>query len=198
MILRAPKPADVEQIYEYFMSAQVSEKDLNRGSPKRGFYEYHLSYDDIATRVRTPFSLVMEESKGKLVGYVLAYDLSHLPKLNSTAHHDPVHDNLRVFDKNVVYIDQFFLHPDYPLTLAGRLTDAWEHTIRGEKVPGVICAIPEEPWVNKSSTRLVLARGFSRKGAVKTEKVNLRLFAKPYLPLDTPFEGFGDKLIRSN
>ncbi|MDO8741326.1 MAG: hypothetical protein Q7J54_07195 [Candidatus Woesearchaeota archaeon] len=196
MIIRMPKAADAEQIYEHFIRAQVSKQNLDRSAPKRGFYEYHLSYDDIAARARMPFSLVMEKSEGRLVGYVLAYSLSYIPEFESKE--DSIHNSLKAFDKNAVYIDQLFLHPDYPLTLAARLSDAWEHMIRGEKVPGVICAIPEEPWLNQSSTRLVLARGFSRKTKVESEGVTLRLFAKPYLPLNNSFEGFGDDLILDN
>lgn len=198
MIIRMPRAADAEQIYEHFIRAQVSKQNLDRSTPKRGFYEYSLNYDDIAARASAPFSLVMEKSEGGLVGYVLAYNLSSIPEFKSTTNHDPVHDSLKAFDKNVVYADQLFLHPAYPLTLAARLSDAWEYMIRGEKVPGVICAIPEEPWLNQSSTRLVLARGFSKKAKVKSEGIILRLFAKPYLPLDDPFEGFGDDLIISD
>lgn len=189
MIITSPTSSHIEQIYELFMNAQVSRQNP---TPKNGFFEYDLSFDDVLERASSQFSLVLCNNQGKVMGYILAQDLDAIRRMRTS---DPVYTRINFFDGRVVYVDQLFCNN---LTLTGRLTDAWEHMIRGEKAPGIITAIPEKPWQNQSSTRLAIERGFSRTGIlVSTDKVDLRLFAKPYLPIDDPFEGFGDNLIIS-
>jgi len=158
--------------------------------PKRGFYEYPLSFKDMAQRAGSPLSFVMEES-GRIRGYVLAYTVQQLSK------EDPIHQYVAMLDQSVVYLDQVFLHAQLPLPIAGRLFDVLDSLLQNEKVPGVVAAIPEHPWKNQSSVRMAYARGFSPRELITTEKVGLRLFTKPYLRLDNPFEGFGDSALVS-
>lgn len=191
MIIKHTKQSDSEQIFELFKQNAVYQSDLGEKVPKRGFFEYHLGYDDIEARVNMSFSIKWVD-KTRIIGYILAYSLKDLDKIG---HQDPVHNHLLNLDKDVVYIDQLCINPNYPITLGARLGDSFEYMLRMEKVPGVVTAVPESPWKNHSSTRLVLMKGFSRKGLVKTQNVSLRLFVKPYLKLDTPFEGLGDGLI---
>lgn len=198
MIIRAPKLGDSEQVYEHFRNSQIRKEDIVNRIPKRGFYEYDLKFDDISARVNTQFSLIMLDSMDRLMGYILGYKISFIPELELGTANDPVHRNILGFNKNVVYADQLYLNPIYPIHAAGRLMDAWEYMIRGENVPGVVSVIPENPWLNQSSRRLALARGFSSRGLIKTDKVTLRIFAKPYIVLDASIEGFGDSLINSN
>ena len=193
MLIRNIKPSDSEQVYENFISESIVKQDLSKKKPIRGFYEYPLSYDDISRRTDSPFSILIEQSGG-LIGYILAYDINYIQSL-SAYHQDSVHEKINIFDRDVVYLDQLFINPNYSITLAARLVDTWENLIQKHKVPGVITAIPSYPWKNKSSTRIALARGYSRKNMVYGDKVILQLFAKPYLPLEFQFEGSGDNLI---
>jgi len=189
MRVRSARPHDAEQIYSLFRSVSIGEKDLVR-RPKRGFYDYPLGFSDIAERADSPFSVVLE-NKGQIVAYILAYDLKHLPR----GYDDPVHAAFRGVDESVVYADQLYVHPRYPIGIAGRLTDSWDALVRAEKVPGVVTAVPVQPWKNQSSFRFLLARGYSPQGGVHSGNIVLRVFAKPFWPLDTPFDGFGDSLL---
>ncbi len=195
MIIRASRSRDSDQIFELFRKSSISRNGSRR--TKRGFFEYPLRYEDIADRVNMPFSIVWENSRGRIVGYVLAYQIKDVPALID-GYRDPVHETLARFDPDVVYVDQLCINPHYPVTLASRLEDTFEYRTRMERVPGVVGAIPESPWKNQSSTRLALARGFSRAGTVRTGECTLRLFAKPYLPVGAYFEGLGDRLLASH
>ena len=53
---------------------------------------------------------------------------------------------------------------------------------------GSVCAIPAQPWDNVASRRLALARGYSKVGQVKEEKVVLDIFAKPNLEKNVVFD----------
>lgn len=199
MIIRHAQPGDNAQIYEIFRGNAVPQHNFKSGIPERGmpaggFYKYHLGYDDIAARVDSAFSLVLED-KGRISGYALAYDLNHALEIGQKGYHDPVHENLRMLNGKVVYLDQIYLDPKHPITLAARFADTLEYIARMEKIPGAVTAIPVSPWNNANSTRFALLRGFSRAGAVSTKECTLGLFIKPYLPLDTPFQNLGNHLM---
>ena len=191
MIIRHTTPSDSDQIYDMFQAAQVSARDPARDRIKNGFFEYRLRYGDIATRVDSPFSFVAQDN-GRIISYLLAYQLGKRAPVSN----DPVLDSVRHWDASVVYIDQLFLQPDAPLPLVARFADTAEYVWRMEKVPGVVTAIPVQPWRNVSSARLALARGFTRAGVVQDPKLTLAVYSKPYLPLDNPFEGMGDHLLQ--
>ena len=178
------QPADFEQIYELFLSAQIKKQDLSRTLiPKAGFYEYHLNEQDFRNRLRdNSFSLSLKNNHGKILAYLIAYSLNSCSTktILSESHVDPVLNRLKYANKDLVYSDQFFVSPSLPIFIAGRLADAWDYIIQGENIPGVVAAIPQKPWKNEASTRFVLCRGFSRKEFLKSQEIELGLFVKPY------------------
>lgn len=190
MNVRHTRQSDADQIFELFKLSSITKKDLSR-NPKRGFYEYHLSYDNLSARANNPFSLVWENNKGNIVGYVLAYNLRDL----DSKYHDSLHHKLMNFNDSVVYIDQATVHPNYSITLCSRLADTLDYILRMERIPGVVTAIPEDPWQNVSSVRIALVHGFARQGKFDTPETTLRLFTKPYLDVGMKFRNLGDHLL---
>lgn len=187
MLIRHTAPQDAPQIYEMFQAAQVSAQDPRA---KNGFFDYRLGFKDLAARVDTPFSLVVED-RGRILSYILAFSLRQIGSIS----HDPIHDAINQLDPSVVYLDQLSLQPGCPLPFVARFLDTVDYLFRSERVPGIVTAIPQQPWKNVSSTRLALARGFTRRGVVEEPNVTLGVYAKPYLKLDNPFEGMGDQLL---
>ncbi len=192
MLIRHTRPADSPQIYEAFQAAQISAQDPRNDVAKNGFFDYRLGYQDLAARVNTPFSFVLEQD-GRILSYILAYTLGQVNPQSA----DPVHHAIGRFDPGVVYLDQLFLESGCPLPLAARFLDTVDYVWRSERIPGVVTAIPEQPWKNVSSTRLALARGLTRRGIVERPTVTLGIYVKPYLPMDNPFEGMGDRLLQA-
>ena len=115
--------------------------------------------------------------------------------MGKSGYHNPVHESFRTLDGKVGYLDQLYIAPEYPITLAARFADAVEYNARMENVPGAVTAIPESPWSNALSTRLAYFRGFSRKGAVSTGNCTFGLFVKPYISPNISFQNLGDHLM---
>jgi hypothetical protein len=178
MRVRLIRQTDIDQIFECFKAAQVRESDIKRETPASGFYEYNLSYNDISERAQTPFSLVLENSRGEILSYMIGYPVSYIRENISSP--DPVHEKIRTLEDDVVYADQVYLRKGLPLQIAMRLFDKWDFITQGEKTPLVIGAVPVFPWRNAASERMMIYRGFSRKGFVEEEKTRLALFEKPY------------------
>ena len=173
MRIRNLTSADSERVYDAFRSVSV---DRNQQSiPKSGFFEYPLSLDDIRSRLQdNRFSLVLEEG-GNILSYMIAYQMR---EARSISHTDPVLSALEG-EGDLVYGDQLFLSPGTPIFYAGRLADFWTTLVANSNSPGVVCAIPQKPWKNLASTRMALARGFSRQGRVLDGDIELGLFSKP-------------------
>ncbi len=173
---------DAEEVFELFKSAQIGRENLGTGEPSKGFFEYHLSFQDIEDRLRDPrFSFSLRDNNGRILAYLLAYPLSSVNGSNALGQHvDPVIKIARQQNPDFVYVDQVFIAPQLPAFVAGRLFDMGDYTVQRERIPGAITAIPQSPWVNQASTRFAIARGFSREGTVKSGEVELSLFSKPY------------------
>ena len=178
------QPADFEQLYELFLSAQVKKQDLSQTqTPKAGFYEYNLTEQDFKDRLRdTSLSLSLKDNHGRILAYLISYTLSSYNKRTILPEHhaDSVLTRLKSADEGLVYVDQFLMIPSLPVFVAGRLADAWDYIIQGENIPGAVAAIPQKPWKNEASTRFILCRGFSRGDSLRSQEVELGLFVKPY------------------
>lgn len=189
MIIRRPKTSDNEQIFKCFTKAQITRAEAISGNPKTGFLDYPLSFPELSERVIDEFSLVLEE-KGRVIGYVIAYRIGDISLLNS-GKTDTIHQRIRKLPANIVYVDQLYLNPRLPVFVLGRSTDTWEHSLRSSNIPAVITAIPQNPWQNRSSTRFVLARGFSKESSVEADEIRFDLFAKRYLSPNKNYQHYG-------
>lgn len=178
MKIRAIKPSKSERIYDLFSSVSVNREDLKRKDvPNSGFYEYPLTHEDISRRLdEQSFSLALEH-RGDILAYIISYSLSFARALPQ----DPVLQKLQDSNPKNAYLDQLFLKPGLPAFVAGRICDAWDHIAQGEKIPGAVCAIPQKPWRNEASTRLVIYRGFRRDALVGEGNIELGVFSKPYM-----------------
>ncbi|MBW2990361.1 hypothetical protein KY348_01510 [Candidatus Woesearchaeota archaeon] len=179
MIIRPVNPNDQDQLFECFQEAQVKADDIVH-KPISGFYEYNLDYEALKQRAQTPFSLILENSKGKIISYMLAYPLKDLDKIKDF---DPVHEAIKNLDEKAVYLDQVYLKKGFPIYFAMRLFDKWDHLNQNEKISMIIGAVPFAPWRNHTSERMVAYRGLRRFGFAEDEKVRLALFEKPYYNL---------------
>jgi len=185
MHIHLVRPRDQAQLYEAFLAASITAEDVQAHHiPRSGFFEYPLSERDLEARAQTPFSVVAEDSRSRLLGYIIGYPIAHArQQLAQGVYHDPVHDTFEGLDDHTLYLDQLYLARAQPVTVAARMFDTWEHLLRGEKVPNVVTAIPQLPWKNESCTRFVLYRGFSRHGFAASSAVTLGLFGKPYVAI---------------
>ena len=188
MIIRNIKPTDIDKLYGKFIASNIRQAEIEdpQKIPRTGFYEYDLSFAAFKARALSPLSLIWEGSGGEVISYAVAYSLNHVRSLQPE-NQDPVHAEFRSADGAIAYFDQLFLQRGLPAFLAGRMWDAVEVLMRDEKVPGVVAAIPQKPWRNRSATRLAIHRGFSRKSSLDEEKLTLGIFTKPLVVQDIPF-----------
>ncbi len=177
---------DSERVFELFEKLQLRPEQVNsRDVPKTGFYDYQLSPEALFRRLEAgrDLSLVLEDNQGRILAYLLAYNLRKIDSaglLAEQGHEDFVLSKLRYANPRAVYIDQFAIAPGLPVFIAGRLLDVWINMMYGEKVDGAVCAIPESPWQNQSSRRIALVQGFERCGKVDEISLTLGLWAKPF------------------
>jgi hypothetical protein len=174
------RQTDAERVHHAFLQAAVA-----RGERKKsGFFEYPLTEEDIRRRLEdTRLSLSLEE-QGRLLGYAIAYPLSRISDIDRRK--DPVLQRLEGED-DVVYFDQLFINNSLPLYMVGRFVDSWTNLAFSQGVKGIVCAIPQKPWKNIASTRLVLSHGFNRQNSVSEGDIALGIFAKPLWATDKDF-----------
>jgi len=186
MRIRQLKESDLGQVFDLFSSVSVTKRQVEANPvPKSGFYEYHLQEQDMKKRLDPSFSLALED-KGRIVAYLIAYQLSRFHDLKQM--NDPVLERLAMADPKTVYVDQLFLSPGLPAYLAGRMVNVWDSQLPVGEVPMVTTAIPQKPWKNEASTRFAICRGYKRQSTVSSEGIELGLFTKPILSKDREFK----------
>ena len=126
MIIRSAKPDDVERMHELFLSVSVSRDELGeKRIPKRGFFEYDLSLEEMLRRVNgSGYTLVMERGS-RILAYLIANDFGFMERQNIK---DSIFDVLPKPEPGVVYADQMFLDGGLPAFLAGRLLYQADHS----------------------------------------------------------------------
>jgi len=156
------RATDLDQVFELFRGTSVSVNDVEKSNPKpkRGFYEYPMSINDLRRKMSdTTFSLLLED-RGRIVSYLLAYPAGQIQSsgMLTPGHKDLVLEKLQAIDPRIVYADQLYVKPGLPTYVAGRVSDMFDYVAAGEQTPGIVTAIPQMPWMNQSSTRFALCR----------------------------------------
>jgi len=196
MLIRKVKPSDAEEMFANFRNASVTAQDIRgKNIPNSGFYEYHLTFADFKKRAESPFSLVCINNR-RIVSYSISYSVSYANRLLESGQIDPVLSEIKDLEGSVVYHDQLLVQRGIPAYyFAARVLQTADRLAQNENAPGVIGATPESPWKNRASSAMLARSGFSKKGNVEWQGFQLGLYVKPFWPLDTPFEDFGEKLI---
>lgn len=186
MQIRTIKLSDAERIYDLFRSAAVTREDLQRGVvPHSGFFEYPISERDLTAKLQEPQLSLMLEDGQRILAYIIAYDVNAIKnRLLPAGVNDPVLVAMQNSNPRMVYVDQLYMRPNMPAFVAGRLFDAWERIVQGERIPGAAGVVPQKPWRNETSTRFSLHRGFRRSGTVRDGSIEFGLFTKPYWEKD--------------
>ena len=180
MMLNHPSKLDVERMYELFQSAQVRKSDIDRKVvPKRGFYDYNLTYEAFAARLAEKETSLVLRRGNEIIAYAITFPVSQIQAIQKSQH-DVVLEEISGADPKAIYWDQLFIKDGLPIYYAGRLFESLTHILRAESVPALIAAIPQEPWQNTSSTKFALTHGFKQESKVNEEEMTLGLFTKPF------------------
>ena len=195
MIIRHFRQSDSDEMFDAFKSVSLDTRDLSkRNVPKNGFFEYPLSFEEFRRRAESPLTLICERDN-RIIAYMISYDVWFARMLKETGMADPVFDRIQGLESSIIYYDQLYTKPGLPAYIGARILHTADVQAENGGAPGVICAVPQSPWKNISSTRLAIMNGFAPQEYVKSGNVNLGIFTKPFLHLDIPFDGYGDNIL---
>lgn len=198
MLIRHVKQSDVDEMYDLFRKSSVTLQDaVGKNPPKSGFYEYPLTFAEFKNRALSPLSLVCV-NKGGVLSYILSYTVEEANKMLERGVVDPVLESIKGLDPKVVYHDQLLVQRGIPAHyFAARVLQTADRLAQNIGSPGVIGATPESPWKNFASTKLIAYQGFARNSSIDANGFTMGIYTKPFWPLNTPFESFGDNLVIS-
>lgn len=199
MIIRKVRASDISEMYQKFKEVSVTAEDIKKGKrPISGFYEYPLSYQEFERRALSPLSLVCVNN-GRVVSYLLSFPISEIRKMLREGYEDPVFKRISGLDSEVIYFDQLLVERGLPANVfAARVLQTGDKLAQNIGSPGVIGATAERPWSNIASKKLIRFSGFLKQEELPQTNFTLGIYTKPYWKLDTPFEGFGDRLVIPN
>jgi len=199
MLIRNVKPSDVPEMYDKFRETSVTARDIAQGQrPSSGFYEYNLPFEEFEARSLSDSSLVCLD-RGQVTSYLLALPISEVKKLLESGIRDPVFERISGLDSDVMYFDQLLVQRGMPSqAFAARVLQTGERLAQNMGSPGAIGATALRPWSNIASKRLIRSQGFLQQEELSQNDFTLGIYTKPYWPIDTPFEGFGDSQVIPN
>jgi hypothetical protein len=174
MKIQTIKPSDTREIYDSFMSAQVTRENcLGR---KSGFYEYALSFKEMQKRVglsaQEGLGLTLRDNK-KLFSYLITYRKGQAEQID-----DEVLSAVSVHD-DAIYADQFFISSGLPVYIAGRVLDSWNNLAYSREQRGLFSAVAWKPWRNLAAAKFNMCRGGKVSGFVREGDLSLAIFTNP-------------------
>jgi len=174
MKIQTIKPNDAHEIYDSFMSAQVTRE--NCSGRKSGFYEYALSFEEMQKRVglsaQEGLGLTLRDNQ-RLLSYLIAYRRGQAQQVD-----DEVLRAVSVDDK-AIYADQFFISPGLPVYVAGRVLDSWNNLVYSREQRGLFSAVAWKPWRNLAAAKFNMCRGGKVSGFVREGDLSLAIFTNP-------------------